>query len=86
MSEDYSSVDRLGADVGPEYFRCVNCEATERKLSGYNGWDYWKISQFIRQCVWRRGTGTYVSFRGICSPFNRWDCWEHLTGLFSAGL
>ena len=23
MSDDYSSVDRLGADVGPEYFRCV---------------------------------------------------------------
>jgi len=34
MSEDYSSVDRLGADVGPEYFRCVTWETTERALSG----------------------------------------------------
>jgi hypothetical protein len=34
MSEDYSSVDRLEADVGPEYFSVRHLETTERPLSG----------------------------------------------------
>jgi len=37
MSEDYSSVDRLGADVGPGYFRCVIVRRPNARCLGTTG-------------------------------------------------
>jgi len=59
--------------------RCLGQRFISARLSGLGG------ETRLRQYVWRRKTGIYLSFREICSPFYGWDCCE-ISRVISARL